>query len=264
MSTERRVNLISDSKKSRDEIVLAILEETISNAVAKADFYRRRVPHDFVLSKIQDLKRIPVLSRKELVSLSREILFTTSTPPDIIGLTSGTTYSNGKGILYRVHSKNERAVAQAVFEAVSDTITEKPVTLRLINANHGIEFFDAARGLLSVPFEQPYHFWAIVDLLKSRFSFSDFEPHITSIASPLLALKVLTVKLQENAIQASQFNVRNVISFAWRLTPYWQQRIESYWSVPVIDTYGLSEVPGLCATKCNRCGYFHFGSAGIR
>lgn len=180
-----------------------------------------------------------------------------------MALTSGTSSSKEGGFLYHLHSLAEREVAHTLFTEFGPQQGTKPLTLRLINANHGLDFFGARSGVFSLPFEQPYHFDVIVDLLRKRFRFPDYTSRFVSLVAPLNALKTLTCKLIENRVPGSDFEISSVACYAWRLTPRWESLLTSYWRAPILDSYGVSEVPGLFAQKCLSCGYFHFSKSAF-
>jgi hypothetical protein len=78
------------------------------------------------------------------------------------------------------------------------------------------------------------------------------------LTGPLRLVKALTLILQERGLDSTSFQVQFLSVSGNRLTPRWRGLLEAYWGVPIIDVYGLSEVPGLHAVSCAFCGHMHF------
>ncbi len=228
------------------------------HARTEVEFYRKRITESQEIGSPDDFSQIPLTSRDELAQLSRDILFSSKVQPHVVGLTSGSTYKSDSPFLYRLRNREEANALHALYRTLEQAEGERPLTLCLINANHGAQIFESVPGQISMPFEQPYHFDVIVDLLRGPFQFEGYESRVSSLVAPLQALKVLTSKLIENGIGADNFAVDQVSTFAWRLTPTWRSRLEEYWQSPVSNIYGLSEVPGLSARICQHCTTFHF------
>jgi hypothetical protein len=223
-------------------------------------FYRDRLRILKDSFTTEEYASVPVTTRAELSKLSRELIQSGPVIPKLVSLTSGTGSTNrASGVLYKPIGADEISAAAQISDQLSAILPgPRPLLLRLINANHGLDFFGPQEGVFALPLEIPYHLSAIVDLLSMRFSHEGYGNQIEELVAPLNTLKLLTVRLIEAGHDLSAFGIKRIICFAWRLSPYWQDFLERSWRAPVHELFAISEVPGLQAYRCSHCGGFHF------
>ena|GEM_PF-5980756 len=180
--------------------------------------------------------------------------------PWTIASTSGTT--TGRQLFtYRGHS--ESAARRLIVEACFDGGDLHPLVLHLVNSGHGYDPDAAQAGVFQVPLERAFHVQTIRELLTDDFSFNGYTKRIEVLAGPLRLLKALTLSLMESGVDTSEFALRCIVSSSDHLTTRWRRLFTDFWGCELGNTYGLSEVPGLCASECGTCGMFHFSPTAI-
>jgi hypothetical protein len=135
--------------------------------------------------------------------------------------------------------------------------------LRLIDPDRGVEIAGAFRGCFSLPLENPYHFELITWILKREWSFPGCTSRIMSLSGALDSLQLLTLCCMEKGIDPEQFGLRLISSSGWQMTSRWRGLLENYWRAEIQDVYGLSEAPGMFASRCTLCSHYHFSSLSI-
>jgi hypothetical protein len=135
--------------------------------------------------------------------------------------------------------------------------------LRLTDADRGVEIAGAFPGCFSLPLENPYHFELISSILRREWTFEGFSKRVLSLSGPLDALQLLTLLCIEREFDPAQFGIGLISSSGWQMTSRWRHLLEQYWGANVQDVYGLSEAPGMFATRCTDCSYYHFSPLSV-
>jgi hypothetical protein len=239
---------------------LELLRETIRYAMSETSFYA----HHFLgctteLRGLDDFRRLPLLDKSTVRSRWAEFV-RRGAVPEYLRLTGGTTFDPALAPqpLFRLSSDLERSTLLALREAVWDNPDcLKPLELRLTTAEHGLDFPGAIKGVFSVPLERPAHFAAIIALLEHEHSFAGYSNRIQILSGSLTALQPLALLCQERGIDATAFGVRSILSIGWTLSPRWAELLRLTWGASTGELYGVSEVPGCYALRCQTCKYYH-------
>jgi hypothetical protein len=246
------------------QLQLDLLREAVSAAKQKSDFYKQRLSRLPDFFTVEEFSCVPPLLRSEFATLSFEILKSGPKPPSLLGLTSGTTMFSAAtaDILFKPIEDQELQATRLIIKRLRGLEGPKsPLSLRLINANHGLDFAGPHEGIFALPLELPYHFQAVKKLLGCHFCYEGYSDRIVRLISPLNTLKTLTILLSEGNANSSEYGIHEIFCYAWRLSPFWQAQLHDFWNVNVHDIYAVSEVPGLQASRCQVCKGFHFSSA---
>lgn len=244
-----------------EKIQLSLLNAAITDARARSDFYARELANDFSLQSIEQFAEIPLIEKDALAELSWAQLLSADTPPKFLGITSGSEYDPAKRPLLRIRREMARELFEQQITSFGDQLVLKPLSIRIANVNHGSQLIEANSGVFSLPLEVPYHLNVIELFLRQEFAFDNYLKNVSVLMAPLQALKALSKAFEVRGIDPSDFHLTNIASYAWRLSSKWKSYLEAFWGASVTDIYGLSEVPGLMAAKCEYCGDFHFSKA---
>jgi hypothetical protein len=249
-----------------DSTRMELLRETLRHAVRSSPYYASALKHvDLNVATMDDLRQLPLLSRETLTTRSLNILVHDAVP-EYFGITSGKTYGQGiaREPLLHFHTEEERLTRLRLVDSLRDPSSGlQPLILRLISANHGLDYGGGYPGCIAMPLEKRYHFTAILAVLRKEFPFEGFTPRVKMLVGPLNMLKLLTLLCIENEVSTDEFQVDSVTSHSWHLTGRWRSLLGSYWHAHVGDCYGLSEAPGVYALRCAICDYFHFSPLAI-
>ena len=244
---------------------LQMLRATVQHAAARVPHYRKAFSGlNLDIRSLADLRWFPFLDRDTLGRDGTSVLID-GVVPEYIGLTSGTTFADCRRdplLHFQVESEHQAWVAAHSFMAES-SCGDQPLMLRITDPDRGVEIAGAFPGCFSVPLENPYHFQLILSLLKREWSFPGFSKHVVSISGPLDALQLLTLALIEGQVDPHEFSIRVISSSGWQITSRWRRLLESYWSTEVQDVYGLSEAPGMFASRCPACACYHFSPLSV-
>lgn len=239
---------------------LDLLRQTLSHAVSTTRYYFEAFAGlDINLQSIDGLRALPILKRADLTSRGLDLL-SEGTVPEYVRLTSGKTFGESTSIPFIYYNtESERAADTAIFnQLLGSAPGERPLILKLISANHGLDLSGGRPGVFSLPLEQPYHFEAVLSVLRGDFSFPGFGRRVEVLTGSVNHLRLLTLLCVDRDIASDQFAIQYVSSHSWHLTSRWRSLLEGYWKATVDEIYGLSEVPGLYANRCLHCGHFHF------
>jgi phenylacetate-coenzyme A ligase PaaK-like adenylate-forming protein len=204
------------------------------------------------------------LTKKTVVNRNLDLLVS-GTLPEYVRWTGGTTVAKSKlEPLRRFQTEEERAWWMRLHSSLATEFQGiRPIAARIVSMEHGLDFPGALPGVFPVPLEKPSHFYALTRLLRQSFSLPGVSSRVQILSGSLTALKPLTILCMENGIETHEFELKEVMSFGWYLTRRWRDLLESYWRVRVGEMYGVSEIPGLHALRCQECGYYHFSPLSI-
>lgn len=244
---------------------LELINETIQRAVRLSPYYAETYKGlDLKVTSLADLRRFPLLSREVLVHRGEDLVARGDLPVTV-SMTGGTTFGPGgaRRPLLIFRSAEEAQVRRELLAALQGQSQPRPLLLYLVNLGHGFDPEGGREGCFQLPLERPFHWEAILDLLRREFSFLGYTPRVRAMAGPLRMLKALTLLCMERDVDPGDFAVEVVSSSSNHLTSRWRSLLEGYWRAVVDDAYGLSEVPGLHARRCASCGHFHFSPLAI-
>lgn len=237
------------------------LNETIRRAARLSPYYREAFAGvDLNFDSLDGLRRIPLLSRELLISRAFDMLAEGSVPVTV-SMSGGTTSAQGGGfrqVMFFRGEEESRARREATQRAYG-SLGVRPLILHLMNLGHGYDPSFGLEGVFQMPLERPFHFEAILSLIRHEFSFPGYTPQIMAIVSALRMLKALTLLSIERGIDGSELGIALLSSSSNHLTSRWRRILGEYWQAQIDETYGISEVAGLHARRCAKCGHFHFG-----
>ncbi|VTR94350.1 Coenzyme F390 synthetase-like protein OS=Rhodospirillum rubrum F11 GN=F11_10105 PE=4 SV=1 [Gemmata massiliana] len=239
---------------------LSHLRETLNRAAQGSKYYARVLAGcDLNLQSIDEMRQLPILTRSLLMIHGLEMLITGAVP-EYIRNTSGTTYGGAsEPPLVRFISEEERRAWLRLHEVMMQGVKGPlPLAARLLSLDHGLDMPGAMPGFFPLPLEKAAHFRQIVHLLSSSYSFAGYSERIQLLIGSVTLLKSLTIMCLEHGVNASAFGVKLIKAHSQQLTPRWRGLLESYWEAEVEEVYGLSEVPGLYARRCDSCSLYHF------
>jgi hypothetical protein len=241
------------------------LGETIERAARLSPYYREVFAGlDKAVRSVDDVRRFPLLTREILIERTYDML-ADGAVPITVSLSGGTT--GAVDGLHRpvltFHDEEESRARRAVLDASYGALSPQPLFMHLVNLGHGYDTSAALEGAFQMALERPFHFQAILSVLRHRFSFPGFTPRVRGLAGALRLLKALTLLCQEGGIDGADFEIELVSSSSSHLTSRWRGVLAEYWGAEIDETYGLSEVPGLHARRCTACGHFHFAPLAV-
>lgn len=236
------------------------LNETIERAARLSPYYREVFAgHNTSVGSLEDFRRIPVLTRHTLVQRTYDMLIEGAVPITV-SLSGGTT--GARDGVYRsvltFRDEEESRARRAVLDASYGSLSPRPLFMHLVNLGHGYDTSAALEGAFQMALERQFHFQAILSVLRHSFSFPGFTPRVRGVAGALRLLKALTLLCQRSGIEGGEFEIELLSSSSNHLTSRWRALLSEYWEADVDETYGLSEVPGLHASRCVACAHFHF------
>lgn len=258
-------NGLERSMGSGDAAPIELLRETLRHAAQNTSYYKRAFAGlSLDVESLDDLRRFPLLDRDTLAEHGTDLLVE-GVVPEYICVTSGTTFSDTSRqplLHYQVESEH-RAWVDLHDSMAEHCINARPLMLRVTDPDRGVEIAGAFPGCFSVPMENLYHFELILSLLRREWSFPGFGQRIISLSGPLDALQLFTLLCFEHHVDPSEFALKLISSSGWQLTSRWRRLLEGYWGVQLQDVYGISEAPGMFATRCADCEHYHFSSLSL-
>lgn len=241
------------------------LEDTIERAAKLSPYYREAFSEiDIRVRSIEDLRKLPLLSRDTMFSNAFHMMATGSVPVSV-GMSGGTT-SQVDGVFRQLitfkNDEESRSRRASVDESYRN-VEVRPLLLHLMNLGHGYDTSAALEGIFQMAIERNFHVQAILSLLRHEFSFPGYTSRIKAMVGALRLIKALTMLCVEGGIASSEFDISLISSSSNHLTSRWRILLEQFWNADVDETYGLSEVPGLRARRCVDCGHFHFSPSAF-
>jgi hypothetical protein len=248
-----------------DAARLDLVRATLRHAVENSVYYRETFAGlSLDLESLEDLRSFPLLDRGTLAQRGTELL-AEGVVPEYIGITSGTTFSDAsRAPLLHYQVETEHHAWVSLHESMAeDCKGDRPLMLRLTDPDRGVEIAGAFPGCFSVPMENPYHFELILSILRREWSFPGFSKQVASLAGTLDALQLLTLLCIERNVDPTEFGIKLISSSGWQMTSRWRGLLEHYWNAEVQDVYGVSEAPGMFATRCAACSHYHFSPLSV-
>ena len=234
---------------------LELLRATVLHAMESTKYYAEAYgPLDGEFKSLRDFQKLPLLDPETLTARSEDIL-SGEAIPEFVGITSGSTFGTARTVpLLNYRSRNERRTLLDVMNLLESRAKERyrdhmPLVLQLLNANHGLSPNLPQPGCFTLPLEKYYHFVAITSVLKKRFNFSGFTERVQILLATTNQLRLLTLLCMEHQINPDDFRLGLIGTGGWQVTSRWRELLEGYWRVPVLEYYGLGEVPGLTAWR---------------
>jgi phenylacetate-coenzyme A ligase PaaK-like adenylate-forming protein len=250
---------------SQEAIRLDLVRATLHYAAENTRYYRQAfVGLDLSIESLEALQRFPLLKRETLAKRGSDLLVE-GVVPEYVGITSGTTFGDAsREPLLHFQTESEHRAWVSLYAIMVETAKgDRPLMLRLTDPDRGVEIAGAFPGCFSVPLENPYHFELILSILRREWNFPGFSKRVVSLSGPLDVLQLLTLLCIERHIDPAEFRIGLITSSGWQMTSRWHRLLESYWGANIQDVYGLSEAPGMYATRCMVCSHYHFSPLSV-
>lgn len=252
------------SGRSQDVARLEVVRATLRHAIENTYYKHAFAGIDIDIESLDDLRRFPLLSRHTLAECDTDLL-TAGVVPEYVGITSGTTFrDDGRQPLLHYQTESEHNTWVRLYSSMIEGARgERPLMLRLIDADRGVEIAGAFPGCFSVPLQNLYHFELILAILGRKWSFAGFSERVLSLSGPLDLLQLVTLLCLERDIDPSQFKIGVISSSGWQITSRWRGLLSRSWCAEIQELYGLSEAPGMFATRCAHCSHYHFSPLAL-
>ena len=184
---------------------------------------------------------------------------------DVIASTIHTTGSTGP-VTYRYRSRSELKAIDSFFTAAKREIPleKRPHALMFYGPYHGVDF--GSGGMWGSRVAPNYFSGAIwddifirqsVDLLRKEFNLPGMAARVGTVTGAVRLLRIFTQCLIDQGIEASDFAVRGVSTFAGFSSTEVRKFLHNYWRVHPIEVFSISEIMG-GARKCPECAALSF------
>lgn len=241
----------------REQLLTNILSETVSFAEQNSIFYKHLYKSlDVNFSELSGFGKLPIITKGDLIENGSEML-TNDEFPGYIRITSGTTGNEDGDYLIKYHSLKEKN-AWRELRLIRNDNGIIPISLKLITPDHGVDPSAGVKGVFHLPLEAENHIHVINSFLSKRFGFNGYTSNIEVLSGSTNLIRLLTEYNIEKGIDSSKFNIKAISLGSWHLTDQAMKVIRDYWNADILSVYGVSEVPGLSAYVCPKCGCFHF------
>ncbi len=246
----------------------ALLPATLDYLHAQIPFYRQRDGE--LLTQVrapQELARLPLLTKDDAIAY-QEALVPKGARAFVGIISSGTTHGDRRPL--RVPRPAEEAQALREYEQARARVARPqgpapaqraPVRhglrLEVRSMQHGLPETGAPDGLIRIPWTFTANALRLFEELISRP-----QPDgrwVTGVVIGSGALMPITAHLLHREVDFSAFQVKEIGTTGFRLSPHWRRVVESAWRATLYDNYSLSEF-STPAFECKACGFNHWQS----
>jgi phenylacetate-coenzyme A ligase PaaK-like adenylate-forming protein len=230
---------VSAAQQLRSEL----LRDTIEWCRTSSEFYRRRFADAGEICDLDDLVRLPVLFRKDVVE-NHVALRCDRSAPAAIQHTTGTTGS----FLQLYRSANEQAFVWQFVAAQIQATPEPPVRplhMVLSNAYHGALTPVPSRAfLMSVGVHDSAQASQARQVLERTYDMPGVADRVGVVSGTERMVKALTAYLIAGDFDFAASPVRRIDLFGGHVTPRRKAMLAATWHADVHDHYSLTEVFG--------------------
>ena len=234
----------------------SLLRDTVAWCTANSRFYRERLPSPETVGGLDDLARMPVLYRDEVIE-HQERLICDPSPPAAVQHTTGTTGP----FLEVLRSASEQAFIWEFFAAqlaVADQRLPRPLHLNLANAYHGaLTPLPSNAYVLSAGVHDQAQAAQARAILERSYDLAGVEPRVSVVMGTERMVKALTAYLIADGYDLDGGAVRTVALFGGHVSTARKRLLAELWGATVRDQYSLTEVFG-GATECGIGGPWVF------
>jgi hypothetical protein len=212
-----------------------------------------RLPVDADDVDLGTLTRIPITDKHRFKAQCEEWLECNHALPDFFVSTGGTT--GAPVVAWGFLPPHDAEQIMPVDEG------PRPLCIYATAGRQGEKPLPAASrlGSIAVPLRDQSGYLNCLALLQRKFSFTGFEPRISSAVLPLPAAKKLAHVMMVRGIQSRLLALTELHTYSSYLSRKWRTRLETVIGAKVIDTYGFTEIMDARASECCHCGHYHFG-----
>ncbi len=220
-----------------------LLRETVAWCRAHSPFYRERFPPAEEIQGLEDLTRLPVLFREDVVA-NYEALVCDATLPAAVLHTTGTTGA----FLEVMRGRAEQAFVWDFFaaqQAVAGDPGVRPLHLNLVNAYHGsLTPMPTPAYVLSASVHDEAQASQARGILERTYALPDVEPRVSALMGTERMVKALTAYLIADGFDLAGSSVRTVALFGGHVSAARKRLLEELWGARVTDQYSLTEIFG--------------------
>lgn len=234
----------NDVSLSRRQFREQLLPPTLKHAFEHSSYYRDLYNLRDVgsIARIEDLRRLPVLSRSAVQDNLSSLLVRRS-PVAMVQQTTGT---GGRALpIYKSHS--EITFIREFFGKTLSNLAERQrtLTLTLVDAYHGRPLEVPANVFpLHVGMTDDIHAKEARRILETEFDIANTERRVSVLIGLVPYLKTLTQYLVDTGFNFKACGVKVICPICTIITPRWRQILETTWGAQVAERYSLSEVFG--------------------
>lgn len=220
-----------------------LLQETVAWCNANSRFYRERFPPAGEIRGLDDLPRLPVLFREDVIE-NYEALICDPAPPASVMHTTGTT-----GACVEVmRSPAEQSFVWDFFasqQAVSAEPELRPLQLNLVNAYHGsLTPMPTPAYVLSASVHDQAQASQARGILERTYRLPGTEPRVSTVMGTERMVKALTAYLLAEGFDLAGSSVGTLGLYGGHVSAARKLLLEEVWEARVIDQYSLTEVFG--------------------
>lgn len=220
-----------------------LLRDTVAWCVAGSEFYRERFPAPEEIRGVEDLQRLPVLFRQDVID-NHARLICDSSPPAAIQHTTGTTGP----FLEILRGPAEQSFVWEFFAAQQATRPKpspRPLHLNLTNSYHGaLTPLPSPAYILSASVHDEAQASQARGILERSYELSDVEERVSVVMGTERMVKALTAYLHATGYDMAASPVRTIALYGGHVPAARKRLIGELWQAAVQDQYSLTEVFG--------------------
>lgn len=242
---------------SEEDSVLDSINKAIENAVENVPYFQKKKELYKKLEKVENLKKLPVLLKKDIKQNNNEFLSKEVTSRNSYQFkTSGTTGTPIYGFINLKDLKKRQLTVIASMKNFGINYSLK------VGRFLGAEIADS-KNVFRKDYINNHYFFSIYSLSESNVlkyyksidnnKIEVLEGYPSTIYSLVKLLKISNLKLT---------SVKSIITTAEKLLDYQKEEIEAYFSCKIFDFYGSSEGSAYIYTN-NEKGYTIASKLGV-
>jgi phenylacetate-coenzyme A ligase PaaK-like adenylate-forming protein len=231
------------SASAQDRLRGALLRDTVAWCVANSPFYRERFPAPEEIRGVEDLTRLPVLFRQDVIDNHARLICDSSLPA-AVQHTTGTTGP----FLEILRGRSEQSFVWDFFAAQQATRPQpspRPLHLNLTNAYHGaLTPLPSPAYVLSAGVHDEAQAAQARAILERSYELEDVEERVSVVMGTERMVKALTAYLHATGFDMAASPVRTIALFGGHVPAARKHLLGELWQAAVRDQYSLTEVFG--------------------
>jgi phenylacetate-coenzyme A ligase PaaK-like adenylate-forming protein len=223
----------------------SLLRNTIAWCVERSQFYRERlgeIAADF--RGAEDLHRLPILRREEILANLPRLLCEQSIQPAHLQYTTGTT---GQFLPLMRSPAESKFISDfyAKKAEVTPLTGPRPLWLSLTSTYHGSPTpLPGQAYVLSAGVYDLTQVSQATELLTRQWDFPGVESRVSRIVGGDILLKALTAHLLSEGIDPASLGVKNLVITGGYMTSRRKKWLSELWGARLQDRYSMAEVFG--------------------
>lgn len=225
------------------ELREGLLRETVAWCAANSPFYRERFPDPSEVRSLDDLARLPILFREDVISNYDALICDPATPAAVMH-TTGTTGA----FLEVLRGPAEQAFVWEFFaaqQALESAPDPRPLQLNLTNSYHGsLTPMPTPAYVLSASVHDRAQASQARGILERAYELPGVESRVSTVIGTERMVKALTAYLLEDGFDLAGSSVDTVALFGGHVPAARKLLLGGLWNAQVTDQYSLTEVFG--------------------